>query len=341
MNLFLRQDALRTFFAHIARSAKPSGHITRAGVKSMRNRIASALLFCCWAIGGSVSAAASAASAPCIWYADGHAIHQVATDTNEVTQTIALKEAHRLAMNGSDCGVWAVVDKQLVQYDANAVQTQKIALASLNKKFDDAGQLAVDPYDSSLWLADEKTLVHVAAGGQFIGSTNAPGNIRKFILGLDQSVWILGNKQLWHVSNQGALLSSQDLHKTADAAPKQLALDHLAGLLWLAGEKELTQINLNQPSHAPLHIKLPHQARAMTLNPTTGELWLATEKSLLSYGRDGAPTHTVDLQAIKFRDVDQFAFDPVTQSLWAATDKSLGRFSAQGEFVLSVPAKDG
>ena len=57
----------------------------------------------------------SAAPASCLWYADHKAVHQVATDTNTITENVALKETDILAMNGSDCGVWVLMGKQLLQ----------------------------------------------------------------------------------------------------------------------------------------------------------------------------------------------------------------------------------
>ena len=276
----------------------------------------------------------------CIWFADKDAIYQVASDTNQVTRTIALDNAHNLAMNGSDCGVWAVAGKQLYKFDADGVQTQQIALHSLNDKLDDTTQAAVDPYDGSVWLSDNKTLVHVGADGRLIATGAAPGNIARLMVALDRSVWMLDSKHLWHYSPQGALLATHDLHKLLGPEPKYMAIDNLGEALWLAGEKQLTQIRLNQADPLGIQITLPDTANALTINPRTGEVWVTTGKALLSYGWDGAPGHAIDLKTLNLKNAGQFAFDPATQSLWAAADHAVGRFSAQGDFIASLTAKN-
>ena len=257
------------------------------------------------------------AATPCLWYADDRAIHQINTDNTQIGQTAPLvevqNEVQSLAMNGSDCGVTALFKKQLIQYDAKALQTKKIDLSALNKAFGDGKQILVDPYDNSIWINDNKTIFHLNANGQLVASWSAPGSwsapdpVRSFVLALDQSVWLLGNKQLWHYGAEGNLLASQDLKKPGGPEPKLIILDNLAGMLWLAGEKQLTQINLNQPSQAPLKISLPQVASALALNPLTGELWLAAEDRLLSVGRDGKSLHTIDLKTNNLGAVKQLS----------------------------------
>jgi len=283
----------------------------------------------------------SATPTSCLWYADHKALHQVATDTNAVTQSVALKDADVLAMNGSDCGVWVLLGKQLYKFDANAVQTRDIALDSLSKKLNNVSQLVVDAFDNSVWMADNKLLLHLDGSGQLLTSTTLPGDINTIAIALDQSLWALGKKALWHYSAQGELLSSQDLHELIDGNPKYFAPDDLGGVLWLAKDKQLTQLRLDQSNQPPLQISLPDDATGLTLDPRTGVLWVATKKTLLSYAADGTAGNTVDLNANDLKNVEKIAFDPVTQSLWVATEKSLARFSAQGVFVTSLPDKQG
>ena len=135
--------------------------------------------------------------------------------------------------------------------------------------------------------------------------------------------------------------SSRTLHKLIDESPRYFALDDLGGVLWLAKDKQLTQLRLNQSDQPPLQISLPDNAIGLTLDPRTGVLWVATEKKLLllrsrrhggDHGRSGC-RQSQERRENRIR--------PVTQSLWVATEKSLARFSAQGVFVTSLPNKDG
>jgi len=295
------------------------------------------LVFWC-ACFGFAHAAAPTTPVSCIWFADKEAIYQVAPDTNQVTGTIALDKAHSLAMNG--CGVWAISGKQLHQFDADGVRNRQIALNSLSNKFGDTTQAVVDPYDGSIWLSDNKTLVHVDANGRVIATATAPGNIAKVLVALDQSVWVFEKRQLWHYSPHGDLLATLDLHQLLGPEPKYAALDSIGEALWLAGEKQLTQIRLNHADPLGVQIALPETAYALDINPRTGEVWVAAGKTLLSYAWDGAPGQAIDLKALDLDNAGQTAFDPVSQSLWVAANRAVGRFSAQGGFIAGITTKN-
>jgi hypothetical protein len=299
----------------------------------LRHFSAALFIFCYWITGAE-------AATHCIWFADDNAIYQVNTDTNQIAQTVAIKEVQSLAMNGSDCGVTVLARKQLSRFDGNGVLLQTTDLRALNRGLDDAEQLLIDTYDNSVWLRDEKTMVHLTANGQLIGSFITQGSVRSMVLALDESIWVLGNKQLLHYSASGTMLVSQDLKKLVNPEPKLLAIDSVGGLLWFAGEKQVVLINLNQTGQATLNMNLQSEASALALNPLTGELWVATSGRLQSYGRDGTLHNTVDLKVNHLSDVSQLAFDPVTQTLWALSDHAISRFSGQGQLQNSLPVKD-
>lgn len=282
----------------------------------------------------------SASSAEgCIWYADVHAIHQFDTSANQVTKTVLLKDPQTLAMVGKDCGVWAVGDDKLYHFDSTGVQTQKIELRSVSKSFGKVQQTIADPYDGSVWLSDERRIFHLNANGGVIRTWDLPGKLRSVALAVDQSVWMLGNKELWHYSPQGVLLQSLNFKGVVDSEPKFVVIDDLRNTLWIAGEKKVTQIKLNQTAQSTASMSVPDSVSALALNPLSGELWLATKDFLRSYGADGQPVQTVKLMPGPQK-VEILAFDSVTQELWAGRERSINRFTAQGQLVAAIPTDE-
>jgi PKD repeat protein len=277
----------------------------------------------------------------CIWFAGKDTLSQVRPGSNAIALTVSTEHVQALAMNGQDCSISALDKKRLLQYDASGALQNKIDLKSVDKKLEDADQLAVHPYDRSIWIADHKNLVHLSSTGSVISESPLTGPVRSIAVALDQSVWVLGNKQLWQFSAQGSLIAIIDLHKLVTSAPKLLSLDPLGGMLWLAGEKQLTQINLKQPAQPPRRITLLHNATAVMVNPLTGEVWLAAGRFLVSYGRDGNMVSTIDLHAHNISKAEQLAFDPANRALWVSAKDTLNRFSDRGEFIATIPAKDG
>lgn len=288
-----------------------------------------------------VQAQSSQANGSCIWYSDGDSINQFHTDTNKVAHSVALKDVDALAMNGTDCGVVVLARKRLYQFNTDAVKTQEIELRSLNRNLDNADHLVVDPFDGSVWLADEKNLLHLSADSQKAGAWAMHGHIRTLAVGLDQSVWLLGNKQLSHYSLQGALLAAHDLHKFVRAEPKYMSIDSIGGVLWIAGGKQVVQLKLDQPNPPAVQIDLPHESVALTANPKSGELWVATKHSLLSYGRNGGMLRSIDLRTYDLHDVQKVVFDPASRSLWVLGEHKLIRFAEDGAYVTSAPVRHG
>lgn len=279
----------------------------------------------------------SAQAAPsCIWFADDKGVFQVSTDTNQISQTISLKDTRQLVMNAQDCGVWVVPNgRVLLQYDGNANLMQRIDLLTQIKKLGNIDQISIDPYDNSLWVSDGTQLGHVSVRGQLLVLIKAAQPIKQIAVALDESVWALSDQSLLHYDSQGKLLGVFDIGGMI-AKPQFHAIDSLGGLLWLAGERVLAQLNSNQQTHANLVIATRHKVQALALNPLTGILWVALESQLLAYGSDGSLIKTVDLKPFGIKEPDILVFDPISQSLWMQSKHSVSRFDADGNFVVSL-----
>lgn len=178
----------------------------------------------------------------CIWYADKDTIRQVETSTNQNTRTVPLKNPYRLVMNAADCGVWALDkgedNRRLLRYNAEGVLEREIRVRSLEPRLDTVERFHIDPYDGSLWIADERRLAHVSPSGQFLGSFTAPGEVRGMAVALDQSLWVLGKRELWRFDAQGTLLASHTLGPHLASDGRDFAVDSVGGLIWLADEDE-------------------------------------------------------------------------------------------------------
>jgi hypothetical protein len=169
-------------------------------------------------------------------------------------------------------------------------------------------------------------------------------------LDVDESLWLLTHKNLLHLSPQGAVLQNLDL-KSRIKEPEYLAIDSLGGLLWIAGKKELIQLELNQLNQAPRPISIPGgksgsedddndnkdgKILSLTTDPLLGSLWIVTKHSLLIYDRDGGLLATVDFDPHNLGKVETLAFEPVSASLWLGGKKAVGRFTGNGDFVARI-----
>ena len=284
-----------------------------------------------------------AAADSCIWFSHDDTIRHVQTDTNQVIGVVPLRNPHRLVMDAASCGVWTLDkhDRRLLRYSAEGVLEIDLRVESLDRRLDEVELLQLDPYDGSLWIADERRLVHVSSSGQLLAGTSAPGEVRRMRVALDQSLWVLGKRELWRFDAQGSLLASYALGRHLAADARHLAVDSMGGWIWLADERELARLNLARPDESPLRIRLKREINGLALDPFTGNVWVAHEEALLAYSRNGALIQSAELEGLRIRKAETLAFDPVSRSLWVGAEKSVSRFTDTGQFVIRFPARDG
>ena len=279
----------------------------------------------------------------CIWFADDNSIQQVQTSANQVTRVIPLKSPQRLIMNAADCGVW-VLDKNertIRRYRADGTLESAINVRSLDPKINEAEHLHIDPYDASLWIADNQRIYHLTAAGQIIANFVAPGPVQRMQVALDRSLWVLGKRDLWRFDVKGTLIASYPLSSHVSGDGLYFEIDSLGGVIWLADNKTLAQLKLANPVVPPLRITLKRNVTGLTLDPLTGNVWVAQQEALLAYSRAGTLVYSVDLESKDLRKPEKLAFDPVSRSLWAGTQRSVSRFTDTGAFVGRYAAKDG
>ncbi|MHB8535100.1 MAG: hypothetical protein ACYDBW_06590 [Sulfuricaulis sp.] len=291
------------------------------------------------------------AQTPSLWLTTHKTLQRFNLDLNQVDRNLALPhEARALVLDPADGAVWALVQKQLLKFTADGQPAYQVDLTSRVQKWDEPRWLALNPYDASLWVAGEKVLLHLDAQGQRLQAVAAPEEIQTLVLDVDESLWLLGHQQLRHLSPQGTLLHSLDL-KPLIHDPEYLVVDSLGGLLWVAGEHGLVQLDLIHPDRAPRSVPLPGEARgdenktndddkkllALAVDPITGNLWIVTQQNILFlYDRGTNLLKTVDLGALGIGKVPTLAFEPVSASFWLGGQQALAGFSAQGDFLVRV-----
>ena len=173
------------------------------------------------------------ALAASVWVADGDKLSRIDSATNQMAMTVKAEDIRQLAPAPDD-SVWTLGKKHLTHYAPDGKVLSDIELKTYSLK--SADQLALDAYDASLWITEGKDdqandgnngngnnnngnhnnddgdgsarrIVHLDRVGKKLSEFNAPGKVRAFVVGLDQTLWILGNKQVWHLGANGALLA--------------------------------------------------------------------------------------------------------------------------------------
>jgi hypothetical protein len=279
-------------------------------------------------------------AAPCIWFSDGNSIQQLNTDDNSILAEAPLRHPSRLVMNDNDCSVWAVggSDKLLIRFDAEGKQNRRVAVRNLDPRLDSPFAIRLDPFDNSLWLADERRISHFDADAKrLLGAFTAPGEIRRFRVGMDQNLWLLGKHKLWRVNRQGKILDERVLDRVVRGEARHFHVDELRGTIWVAGEHQIARLDLNGTAQWTVISEVREAVRGFTLDPISGRVWFGRRGRLEALNPDGTPFAQVDLRDLGLRAIKRIGFDPASRSLWAGIDRTLVRFDDIGQPVGSLP----
>jgi hypothetical protein len=282
---------------------------------------------------------APAANPSLVWFSSADTLYQVDANSNDLARTLALKAAGRLAVDGKGAA-WLATDTEVAKFDADG----GTRLQSTLKAFGLAPQpiIAVDPFDDSVWLADSKIVLHLDANGQRLATLETPlADVRQVRAGLDQSVWLLGNKQLANVAATGAILAAVDLHQLVGAEPKDFVVDDLGAAIWLAGEKELVQVDRGSASLALRRVALPHAVDALALQAKAGAVWVLASDQLIAYDAHGTQARAVDLAAVAIRGAGALAVDPITDDAWVTHQSGISRLSVRGGLLATIAVPKG
>ncbi len=174
-----------------------------------------------------------------IWYSSHKTLNQIDTAANQVIQTISIEDkADALAIDPKDNSLWALIHKQLFKYDAAGNLLFQINLKNLSEKIEEPKHLLLNPYDSSIYVSAEKTILHIDSNGRLLQKTYAPNEIKVITIALDEGLRLFGENQLIHLSGEGTLLNSYNIDEIIED-PKHMAIDSLNNLIWLGGEENL------------------------------------------------------------------------------------------------------
>ncbi|HET9046512.1 MAG TPA: hypothetical protein VFO33_06115, partial [Casimicrobiaceae bacterium] len=102
---------------------------------------------------------------PCaaVWLADGHTLRQTEPFTGQTMAALPVPRIAALA-GTHDGGVWALSERELLLAGANDRPPLHIDITSAG--YGDGVLLAIDPFDSSAWVAtSQRLLLHYATTG--------------------------------------------------------------------------------------------------------------------------------------------------------------------------------
>lgn len=288
----------------------------------------------------------AASPAAAVWVADQKQLKRVDPAVNQYVQAITLQNAaEAIAFDAKNNVLWALANKHLLKFTSSGALIADFDLSPPSQPTEALKRLVLDPYDASLWVAGEKTVLHVSAQGQILLKWTSSQNLQAIALDPDQSLWVLTQNGLTQLSVAGTVLSNLAIPNTLIPDPTFLAVDGLGGYLWVAGKKQLVRLDANDLTKPPLAAPVPasvngtnNKLEALLTHPLFGTVWAVSSDTLLLFDRDATLIRQVVLGPYALGNLQAIAYEQGSASLWLGGKVALGRFTPNGDFVTKLPA---
>lgn len=183
-------------------------------------------------------------------------------------------------------------------------------------------------------------LQHVSAQGQLLHVWENTDSINSVSIDMDSNLWVLSKNQLIGLSKTGNEFNREDLSDRLTDV-RNLILDPLAEVLWLANRQQLLSIKISSvdPPLPPYSISDPSGISQVAQDFINGTLWLATANHLLAYDRSGRQVATIPLPK-QLKLVEDLAVDSLSHDIWVGTKKAVARYSPNGLMIAQIPVSN-
>jgi hypothetical protein len=245
---------------------------------------------------------------------------------------VATSLAARVESRRSDAAAWLISTDGLHAIDPNGEIRQSVDLAA--NGFGAAQSIAVDPYDDSVWVAtDASLLLHFAADASLVQGASLPTPASALGVDLDRSVWLVAGDRLLHFSPNGDSLATRALPWSPGESVTGIAADALRDRVWLATTQALYRVDQENVRDV-----LRGETLDLALDPRSGNVLSIVDGALAVIIGDEA--HALD--ALAFVDDDwpvSVAYDAEQASFVVDTLRITLRLDTMGRVIESGQAE--
>jgi Bacterial Ig-like domain (group 3)/Bacterial Ig domain/Beta-propeller repeat len=273
-----------------------------------------------------------------IWFNVDGSVFRLDTLSGEIAKTIGASDVLDMAVDGEG-GLWLLADRKLIHRPALRGPVSTWTLEAM--RLPTARHLQVDPYDGSVWLADDMRLLHVDAQGQRMASFWALDRIVAIQSAPDQSVWVLTERQALHYAASSAPLEVLNLPPGMSGSPIGFGVDAVRGRLWVWSGSELATFSTEAGPAGSGDFVMPLRSALVALDQRTGHLWAVVDTQLVLVA-DGLARAALDLAAPGLSDVRRLTADAANDCLWVVHSRGISRIrfdppQISGDVVLNPP----
>ncbi len=180
--------------------------------------------------------------------------------------------------------------------------------------------LEPNPIDGSVWLAEQKTLVHVDSNGDLIDSIALPASVDGLAIDAQHDRLYIATGR--RIMVRDAFGKWAALAVEISTPVRDLAYDAAIDSLWVVEKNTLTRYHA-ETSQVLLRISAKNELERMVVIPAKG-LWIVTRRDLIKLSDAGQEEQRINsIYKIPCRQVLALFIDLFDNSLWVAGENTM------------------
>ena len=239
-------------------------------------RCLAALLVALCALHGACPAAAAA-----LWRSDADGLTRIDTTSGDVRALAGFPRADTIEPD-VDGGAWIRVGAEVIRVEPDLALTLRVGLDPAPST---RAPMVWDPAARQLWIAAGASVLRFGPGLALEASWPQESAVRGIAVGGPRAIWVATETTLVRFDARGAPMSAIDLATLGVHAPVDgLLFDPLRDALWVVTGVEAIRLRAGGDTGARERIALPAGARAVAVDPQSGDLlvragarWLRAE----------------------------------------------------------------
>ena len=284
-----------------------------------------------------------------LWVAETSGALKISTSDGSVLfQIDNIGNVHAVALDDRKGLLWLFNQrKELMAYDFSGelkvdatIALQKVDAdkdeEEIDEELDGEVSLVVDASDGSIWLAHEKSLLHISATGNVLSNQSLDKDIR--VLAYDSThsrIWVATKKQVVAYNQDGVVLLSLSLGKKTHI--EDITYDKSLDALWVAQKEEIQRYNAEgQLVFSQKQKEIRHVA-----SDNNGGVWIATQEQLIYLDQSGLRHFELEpFNKPNNGKIIDLVVDLSDQSSWVANKKALSHVSTNGLVLNEINLAD-
>ncbi|MFO1313735.1 MAG: Ig-like domain-containing protein [Burkholderiales bacterium] len=287
--------------------------------------------FARWVFFVACVAIACASDARQLWLVEHGRIVRVDTATAHI-RAFEMPENVRAVAPAADGGAWVLHGRGLAFLDAG--MTERVFVPLEAEDVAAVGPMAAEPQGGAVWIAMGHRLARFDPDGSRREMMTTSDPIRAIAVAGPDAVFVASDAILLRYDGRGVPVARFDLARVDGREVRAMAIDPLAGFLWLVCDGATHQFDIL--AGVSLRKTVGADARAMVVDARNGEVTLLAEARVLRLARDATLIRS-NAVVEEIRDVAGLELSRGADWLWLGDRLGLGVIDPIDGSLVRVP----